>query len=327
MQRAFRKTAAACACALFPALAGAAQQAAQTYPARPIRVIIPYPAGASYDTIMRIVAEPVSAALGQAIVVENRSGASGIIGADMLAKASSDGYTIGMLGDNHTILPAVGQKTPYDLFTDFAPIMRIAMIDNVVVTHPSLPAKTMKDLIGLLKASPGKYRYGSGGTAGSTHLACARFSQLMGVDMLHVPYKSGGLAVLGLAGGEVHFMIPNMISVKQHVHAGRFRAYAVASKKRSAYLPEVPSAPEAGLGEFQVTQFYGVFAPAKTSRQVLARLEKEIGAAAATEAVKSKLAVQGADAYSEKPEELTKFLKNEIRVHKDTAQFANIRAQ
>jgi tripartite-type tricarboxylate transporter receptor subunit TctC len=318
-----------CAAALLALtpLATSAAQPADWSPTRPIRVIIPYVAGASYDTIMRIVAEPASAALKQPIVVENRMGASGIIGAEMLAKASPDGHTIGMLGDNHTILPAVGHKTPYDLFRDFEPLMRIAMIDNVVVTHPSLPAKSMKELVALLKASPGKYRYGSGGHAGSTHLACARFAQLTGVDMLHVPYKSGGLAVLGLAGGEVHFMIPNMISVKQHVHAGRFRAYAVAAKKRSAHLPEVPSAPEAGLGDFEVSQFYGVFAPAKTPRPVLARLENELKAAVSQEIVRTRLSSQGADAYSERPEELTKFMRNEIRVHTQTAQAANIRPQ
>ena len=296
-------------------------------PTRPVRIIIPYVAGASYDTIMRVVAEPVSAALKQPIVVENRMGASGIIGADMLAKASPDGHTLGMLGDNHTILPAVGQKTPYDLFRDFVPLTRIAMIDNVVVTHPSLPAKSMKELVALLKSSPGKYRYGSGGHAGSTHLACARFAQLAGVDMLHVPYKSGGLAVLGLAGGEVHFMIPNMISVKQHVHAGRFRAYAVAAKKRSAHLPEVPSAPESGLGDFEVSQFYGVFAPAGTPAPVRSRLVRELTAAVSQEVVRTRLTAQGADPYSERPEELTKYMRNEIRVHTQTAQAANIRPQ
>lgn len=315
-----------CFLALSPLGVNAAQSA-DWAPTRPVRIIIPYVAGASYDTIMRIVAEPVSAALKQQMVIENRMGASGVIGADMLSKAQPDGHTIGMLGDNHTILPAVGQKTPYDLFRDFEPIMRIAMIDNVIVTHPSVPAKSMKELVALLKASPGKYRYGSGGTAGSTHLACARFAQLTGVDMLHVPYKSGGVAVLGLAGGEVHFMIPNMISVKQHVHAGRFRAYAVAAKKRSAHLPEVPSAPESGLGDFEVTQFYGVFAPARTPRNVLARFETELRAAVGTEIVKTRLAAQGADAYSERPEDLTRFMKQEIRIHTQTAQAANIRPQ
>ncbi|MGZ8211881.1 MAG: Bug family tripartite tricarboxylate transporter substrate binding protein [Burkholderiales bacterium] len=326
MKREARYAVAAAYFALGSFPAGAAQPA-ETYPVRPIRVIIPYVAGASYDTIMRIVAEPMSAALRQPIIVENRAGASGTIGVDLLAKASPDGYTIGMLGDNHTILPALGQKTPYDLFRDFEPLTRIAMLDNVVVAHPSLPAKTFKELVTVLKASPGKYRYGSGGTAGSTHFAGARFAQAIGADLLHVPYKGGGLAVLGLAGGEVHLMVPNMISVKQHVHAGRFRAYAVAAKKRSSHLPEVPSATEVGLPGFEVSQFYSVFAPAKTPRPVLARLEKELKAAVALDTVRTRLVAQGADPYTESPQELMRFIKSEIQTHRETAKAANIRTQ
>lgn len=309
----------------FGSPAAPAAQSGETYPTRPIRVIIPFVAGASYDTIMRIVAEPMSAALKQSIVIENRPGASATIGADLLAKASPDGYTIGMLGDNHTILAALGQKTPYDLFRDFTPITRVAMLDNVVVIHPSLQAKSLKELIALLKASPGKYRYGSGGTGGSTHLAGARFAQLTGTDILHVPYKGGGLAVVGLAGGEVHLMVVNMISAKQHVPSGRFRALAVAAKERSKHLPNIPSAPEAGLPDLQVSQFYGIFAPSKTPQPILTRLREELKAAVGTEAVKAKLAQQGADAYAERPEDLLNFIKAEIRTHQHTIKAANIR--
>lgn len=305
--------------------AALAAQSDETYPARPIRVIIPYVAGASYDTIMRIVAEPMAASLKQSIVIENRPGASATIGADLLAKASPDGYTIGMLGDNHTILAALGQKTPYDLFRDFTPITRVAMLDNVVVIHPSLQAKSLKELIALLKASPGKYRYGSGGTGGSTHLAGARFAQLTGTDILHVPYKGGGLAVVGLAGGEVHLMVVNMISAKQHVPSGRFRALAVAAKERSKHLPNVPSAPEAGLPDLKVSQFYGMFAPARTPKPVLARLRKELNAAVAIDSVKARLAQQGADTYAEGPDDLLKFIHAEIRTHRETVKAANIR--
>lgn len=305
--------------------AALAAQSDETYPARPIRVIIPYVAGASYDTIMRIVAEPMAASLKQSIVIENRPGASATIGADLLAKASPDGYTIGMLGDNHTILAALGQKTPYDLFRDFTPITRVAMLDNVVVIHPSLQAKSLKELIALLKASPGKYRYGSGGTGGSTHLAGARFAQLTGTDILHVPYKGGGLAVVGLAGGEVHLMVVNMISAKQHVPSGRFRALAVAAKERSKHLPNVPSAPEAGLPDLKVSQFYGMFAPARTPKPVLARLRKELNAAVAIDSVKARLAQQGADTYAEGPDDLLKFINAEIRTHRETVKAANIR--
>lgn len=309
----------------FGSPAASAAKGEETYPTRPVRVIIPFVAGASYDTIMRIVAEPMAASLKQSIVIENRPGASATIGADLLAKASADGYTIGMLGDNHTILAALGQKTPYDLFRDFTPITRVAMLDNVVVIHPSLQAKSLKELIALLKASPGKYRYGSGGTGGSTHLAGARFAQLTGTDILHVPYKGGGLAVVGLAGGEVHLMVVNMISAKQHVPSGRFRALAVAAKQRSKHLPNVPSAPEAGLPDLRVSQFYGIFAPAKMPQRILTRLREELNAAVGSESVKARLAQQGADAYAERPEDLLSFIKAEISTHRETVKAANIR--
>ena len=209
------------------------------YPERPIRVVVPYVAGASFDTIVRIIGEPLNQSLNQPVIVENRPGTSGMIGAAALAKATPDGYTIGMLGDNHTILAATGRKTPYDLFKDFAPIMRVATTDYVVVVPPSMPSRSLAELIALLKANPGKYNYGSGGTAGTAHLAGARFCQLAGINMLHVPYKGGGLAVTGLLGNEVQFMSVNMVSVKGLVQSGRLRALAMEfsprRKPRSAF--------------------------------------------------------------------------------------------
>ena len=300
-------------------------QQGSSYPNRPIRVIVPYVAGASYDTIMRIVAEPLGESLGQPVIIENRPGASAMIGASMLAKASPDGHTIGMLGDNHTILAAVRRDTPYDLLADFAPITRIASLDNVIVVHPGVPAKSLKDLIALLKASPGKHRYGSGGTAGSTHLAGARFAQLAGVDILHVPYKGGGLAVTGLVGGEVHMMIVNMISARPHVQSGRMRALAVAAKQRSPHLPDIPSSAEAGLPGYEVSQFYAMFGPARTPNRILARIAGELKKIVSSEAVKKKLSSQGADAYFEPPNELTRFLIEEVKIHSNTARAADIR--
>jgi tripartite-type tricarboxylate transporter receptor subunit TctC len=298
---------------------------AQSYPERPVRVIVPYVAGASYDTIMRIVGEQLSEALKQPVVVDNRPGASATIGADMLAKATPDGHTIGMLGDNHTILAAVRRKTPYDLFRDFAPIMRVASLDNVVVVHPSLAASSLKQLITLLKANPGKYQYGSGGTGGTTHLAGERFSQMAGVNILHVPYKGGGLAVIGLLGNEVQLMIVNMISAKPQVQSGRLRALAVAAKKRSAHLPGVATTAETGLPGYEVSQFYGIFAPVKTPQRVLSRIESELKRITASPEVKRKLDLQGADAYSETPAELAAFLKENVEIYRQTAQVAGIK--
>jgi tripartite-type tricarboxylate transporter receptor subunit TctC len=316
--------------ALFLAVWGAgfaSAALAQPYPNKPIRAIVPFPAGASYDTIMRVVGDAVSESVKQPMVVENRPGASAVIGGEMIAKATPDGYTIGMLGNNHTILEALGRKTPYELFKDFAPIMRIAVLDNVVVTHPSVAAKSLKDLISVLKASPGKYRYGSGGTGGTSHLAAALFANLAGVDMQHIPYKGGGFAVTGLVGGEVHLMVLNMISTKQHVPAGRLRAYAVAAKKRSEHMPDLPTTAEAGLPGCEASQWYALFAPVRTPRVVLARLEDEFKRATARSDVRTRLAAQGADAYSESPQALAEFIRQDVKINRETARAAGIKAE
>ena len=300
---------------------------AQTYPQRPIRIVVPYPAGASYDTVTRVLGEGLADRLKQSIIVENRPGASGIIGAELVAKATADGYTLGMLGDNHTILPAVGRKTPYDLFRDFAPIMRVASLENVVVVHPSVPATTLKEWIVLLKTNPGKYRYGSGGAAGSSHLAAARFTQLAGVDMLHVPYKAGGIAVTGLLGNEVQSMVLNMISAKGNVLGGRLRALAIASRERSPHLPNVPTAAEAGLPGLEVSQFYALMAPARTPSAVLARLDSDVRQVAQSDSYRKRLDAQGATPGTGGAQELAAFLKREIEQNRSTAQAAGITAE
>ncbi|MCA3070244.1 MAG: tripartite tricarboxylate transporter substrate binding protein [Rhodocyclaceae bacterium] len=300
--------------------------AAQTFPQRPMRAIVPFPAGASYDTIMRIVGNAVTESTGQPIVIENRPGASAIIGADTLAKATPDGHTIGMLGNNHTILEALGRKTPYDLYKDFAPLMRIAVLDNVIVVHPSVPAKDMKELVALMRANPDKYRYASGGQGGSTHLAGALIANVAKVRMLHVPYKGGGFAVNGLVGGEVHLMAVNMISAKQHVPSGRLRALAVAAPKRSQHMPEVPTTAEAGFPGAEASQWYGVFAPAGVPAAILKRLEDELRKATARADVRTLLAAQGADAYSETPAELAAFVREDVRINRETAREAGIKS-
>lgn len=298
--------------------------AAETFPERPIRSIVPFSPGASYDTIMRIYGNALSDALNQPIVIENRPGASATIGADVLAKATPDGYTIGMLGNNHTILRALGRKTPYDLYEDFAPITRIAMLDNVVVVNPAVPAKTLKEWIALLKANPGKYRYGSGGTGGSSHLASALFANAAGVKMLHVPYKGGGSAVTGLVGGEVNMMVVNMISAKQHIPSGRLRPLAVAAAKRSQHLPDVPTTAEAGLADAEASQWYSVFAPAGVPAPVLKRLHDELKRASERKDVLAQLSAQGADPYIESPEALSAFLRRDVEQNRETARLAGI---
>ena len=241
-------------------LAGAGAGAAQTangYPDRPIRLVVPFVAGASYDTVARIIAQPLADELHQQIVVDNRAGGSGIIGANLVAKGVADGYTLGMFGNNQLITSAVNNKLPYDLLADFTPVARVAKLDMVVVVNPSLPARTLKELIALLKEQPGKYYYGTGGVAGAPHLATEQFKALTGVNVVHVPYKGGGLAVTGLVSNEVQMMILNMISVEQQVKANRLRALAIAAPARSTLLPDVPTTAEAGLPGYVSSQWYG----------------------------------------------------------------------
>ena len=299
---------------------------AQWAPERPLHVVLPFVAGSSYDSIMRMLAEPLGQALKQTVVVDNRAGASGIIGADMVAKAAPDGHTLALLGDNHLIFPAIGKQTPYDLFKDFAPIMRVAKLDNVIVSHASLPAQNLKELIALFKASPGKYKFGSGGQAGTTHLAGERFALMAGVSILHVPYKGGGTAVNGMLGNEVNMMIANMVVIKPHVASGRLRAYAVAANQRSEHLPGVPSTAEAGLPGLEVPQFYALFAPARTPATALHRLENELRQILASTATRTRIETQGADIVESNPKELVGFLRQQLAAYRKTAQAAGIKA-
>jgi tripartite-type tricarboxylate transporter receptor subunit TctC len=299
---------------------------AQNFPQRPIRSIVPFPAGASYDTIMRIVGNAMAESTGQPIIIENRPGASAIIGADALARATPDGHTIGMLGNNHSILKAMGRRTPYDLHRDFAPLMRIAVLDNVIVVHPSVPARDLKELVALMRANPDRYRYASGGQGGTTHLAGALLANVARVQMLHVPYKSGGFAVNGLVSGEVHLMAVNMISAKQHVPSGRLRALAVTAARRSQHMPDLPTTAELGFPGAEASQWYGVFAPSAVPAPILKRLEDELRKATARADVRALLAAQGADAWSESPAELAAFLREDVRINRETAREAGIKS-
>lgn len=309
-------------CALSPAIA-----AAQQYPARPIRVVVPFVAGASYDTITRVVTDVLAESVGQPVVVDNRPGASGAIGADTAARATPDGHTLAMLGNNHTILQALRSKLSYDLFKDFKPVGRIAMLDNVIVVHPSVPAKSLKEAIALFKAHPGKYHYGSGGVAGSTHLAGGLFASLTQTKLVHVPYKGGGLAVTGLLGGEVQLMIVNMISARPQVQAGKMRALAVAAKQRSAQLANVPTAAEAGLAGYEVSQFYGFLAPAATSDAIVTKLSGELRRIVAEPSVKARLNNQGAETFADTPSDFAQFLRADVEINRKVAREANIRLE
>jgi tripartite-type tricarboxylate transporter receptor subunit TctC len=307
--------------------AAAAAVAAQTYPTKPIRMIVPFVAGGSYDAIARIVAQRMSEDWQQQIIVDNRPGATGIIGTELVARAPPDGYTITMFGGNQTLTPAVRSKPPYDMMKDFAPITRVALLGNVISVHPSVPAKNLKEFIALLKASPGKYHYGSGGIAGATHFATLQFTLMTGVNIVHVPYKGGGLAVTGLLGNEVQMMMVNILSAEPQIKAGRLRGLAVAAQKRSAVLPDIPTTAEAGLPGYEYIQWYGIFAPARTPKPVLAKLYAEISRVVSLPDIKAKLATQGAEPMLETPQELAAFVKQEIETNRKIAKDTGIRAE
>ncbi|MEO7726033.1 MAG: tripartite tricarboxylate transporter substrate binding protein [Burkholderiales bacterium] len=278
------------------------------YPDKPVRLIVPFVAGGSYDTVARIIAQPLAESFHQQIVVDNRPGASGSIGANLVAKAAPDGYTLGMFGNNQLITSAVNEHLPYNLLVDFAPVMRVAKLDMVIVVNPQLPVRSLQELIALLKEHPGKYFYGSGGVAGAPHLATEQFKALTGINVVHVPYKGGGVAVTGLVSNEVQMMMLNMISVEPQVKAGRLRALAIAAKSRSALMPEVPTTAEAGFPGYVAAQWYGIVAPAHLPPIVLQKLSAQLIQIAALPSVRAKLAKQGADVMIESPPEFAAYL-------------------
>ncbi|MBI3069546.1 MAG: tripartite tricarboxylate transporter substrate binding protein [Betaproteobacteria bacterium] len=296
--------------------AAAIGAAAQNYPTKPVRMIVPFVAGGSYDAIARIVAQRMSEGWQQQIVVDNRTGATGIIGTELAARAAPDGYTIAMFGGNQTLM-----------VKDFAPITRVALLGNVISVHPSVPAKSLKGFIALLKANPGKYHYGSGGMAGATHFATLQFTLMAGVNVVHVPYKGGGLSVTGLLANEVQMMMVNILSAEPQIKAGRLRGLAVAAKKRSPVLPDIPTTAEAGLAGYEYIQWYGIFAPAGTPEPVLARLHAEISRVVSLPDVKAKLATQGAEPMLETPRELAAFVKREIETNRKIAKETGIRPE
>lgn len=306
---------------------GVASAATQDYPQRPVRLVVPFGAGGSYDPVARVISQYVGESFKQSIVIDNRGGASGILGAEIIARANPDGYTIGILGNNHTITAALRNDVPHDVTKDFTPIMRVGIVDNAVVVHPSVPAKTLKDLIALAKANPGKYNYGSGGNAGSTHFAGELFKSLAGVNVVHVPYKSGGPAVTALLGNEVQMMVLNMINAEPHIKSGRMRGLAIAAKTRHPLTPDMPTTAEAGLPGLEMSQWYGMVTPNGVPRPVLARLESEFKRMAENPEARAKLASQGVRAYAETPREFAAFLKEDIATNRKIAKTANIRAE
>jgi tripartite-type tricarboxylate transporter receptor subunit TctC len=292
------------------ATAPAAAQAA--YPTKPITIIVPFSAGGTTDILARIVAQGLNKELGQSVIIDNRAGAGGNIGGQTAAKAAPDGYTLfmGTVG-THAINAALYKKMSFDPIKDFAPLTRVAMVPNLLVANPAQPFKTVKELIAYAKANPGKLNFGSSGNGSSIHLSGELFKSMAHVDMVHVPYKGSAPAVTDLLGNQIAIMFDNMPSAIQHVRSGRLRAIAVTTAKRSPELPNVPTIAEAGVPGYEATSWFGMFAPAGTPPEVVAKLNTALVKVLANADVKKKITDQGAEPYSEKPEQFADFIQKE----------------
>lgn len=305
-------------------IAGSA--AAQTYPSKPVRMMVPFPAGGGSDTMGRIVGTRLSERLGQQIVVENRPGAAGSIGADIVARAPADGYTI-LLGSTSELVqyPNVNPKIPYDPVRDFAPISLVGTIPLVLVVHPSLPVKNVKGLVALAKARPGEINFGSAGQGATTHLAVELFILLTGVKMTHVPYKGSPQAVADLVSGDVQLGIPTMPAALPFIKSGRVKVLAVSSAKRASNLPDIPSLDEAGVKGYDATLWTGMLAPAGTPKEIINRLHAEIAKVLALKEVNDALDKQGAEAQGSTPEQFAAYIKSELAKWAKVVKEAGIR--
>ena len=285
---------------------------AQGWPAKPVRAIVPVGAGSSTDIVHRIVLEQVAEQLGQPMVVENRVGAGGTIGSAIVAKAHPDGYTLLASGAAHTIAPALYKSLPYDPLRDFSAVTLVGSVPNVLVLHPSVPAKTVKEFIAVAKARPGKLNFASTGNGTSQHLSAELFKFMAGLDMVHIPYKGTAPALTELVAGQVDLAFENMPALIPHIQAGRLRALAVTTTKRSAVMPELPTIAEAALPGYDASVWFGVFAPAGTPRPVVDRLHGEILKAMQTQDLKSRMIAMGTDVSGMGPDDFSAYVRKEI---------------
>lgn len=288
-------------------------QTASNYPTKPVRFIAPFPPGGSTDLLARLVAQKLTEAWGQQVIVENRGGAAGTIGVELAARAAPDGYTIvmghvGTFGVNPTLYP----KLSYDAVRDFAPITVLATVPNGMAVHPSLPVKTARDFVALAKAKPGELLYASGGSGSASHLAGEYFKLLTKINMVHVPYKGTAPAMISMISGETTMTITGMVALGPHVKSGRLKLLGVATMKRLAILPQVPTINESGAPGYDANQWYGVLTQAAVPRDIVAKLHAEIVKVMARSDVKERLAADGAEAVANTPEQFAAHIKAEI---------------
>lgn len=300
---------------------------AQTYPTRPVRLVVPSSPGGGTDISARILAPQLTQFLGQQVVVENRPGAGTMIGGEAVARAAPDGYTLLMGISTLAINPAMYKKVPYDALKDLAPVSQAVSLSNVLVVHPSLPAKSVKEFIALVKPRPGQINFASAGVGTSPHLSMELFLVMTGVKMLHVPYKGSGPGVTDLIAGHVPAMMPNMLSAQPHIKSGRLRALGVTGSKRAPGADTIPTIAEAGVPGYEAVQWYGVLAPAATPRDIVTKLHAGVVRALQNPEVRQRLLNDGAEPVGSSPEEFAAYLRAETAKWAKVIQAAGIKPE
>jgi tripartite-type tricarboxylate transporter receptor subunit TctC len=313
--------------AVAAALFSTAAAFAQTYPARPIRMIVPFPPGGSTDLVARVIAQKMSESWGHQVVVDNRPGANGMIGADLVAKGAPDGYSIVLGTIGPMAINASLYKMPYDIARDLAPITYTANIANVLVVGPSVPAKDVKELVALAKAKPGTLTFGSSGTGGAPHMAVELFKILAKVNVVHVPYKGGGPAMTDAVGGQITGSFASVPSAIGFIKAGKLRALGVSAGKRSSALPEVPTVAEAGVKGFSVLDWQGLFGTAKTPPEIVNKLNAEVVRILALPDVIERLTAAGVEIQTSTPKAFGDFVQAEIRKWSGVVKEAGVKVE
>lgn len=301
---------------------------AQSYPGKSIRMIIPFPPGGATDILGRVLAQKLGDQLGQSVVVENRPGAGGAIGSEMLAKAPPDGYTIQMATvSTHSIGPAMNPKTPYDVKRDFAPVAHLADATNVLIVSPSLPVNNLKEFIAYLKANPGRVNFSSSGNGTIVHMTGEMFKMQTGTFAVHIPYRGTALAIPDIISGQIGFMFDNITSTLAQVKSGKVKALGITQLKRSPLLPEIPTMDEAGLKGFESNTYFGVFAPAGTPAPIVQRLNAEINKALLVADFKERLAANGAEGVGGTPEQFARVIERETAKYAAVIKRAGIKPE
>ena len=311
---------------LFMLVAPMAAQAQAAYPDKPIKFVVPYPPGGGTDVVARIVQQRLQAALGQPIVIDNKGGAGGSLGTDIVAKSAPDGYTVLFTLSSHTINPAIFPKLPFDTIKDFEPVGLVASLPQLLAANMAVPVRTVADVVAQAKAAPDKFSFASVGNGSPGHLAGELMVLRTGAPMAHIPYRGGGPAVTDVMGGQVPLLWVSIPAAAAQVKAGKLRALAVSTTKRSPAFPDVPTMQEAGVADFEVDSWYAMLVPAKTPRPIIDKLNKALNTVLSEPAIRAQLIEQGADAVGGTPEALGKVIAAEVPKWVKLAKDANIKA-